>query len=117
MTVRMAERRRSPRVCAAHRARITDSSGHLIVHGRTANISQNGAMVICHTRGYPEPPPSVLVELELPGASDKDSPDGNERTVTFDCRVVRTRRLGHLVGLGVEFPQRRKLSRNLPLRP
>ena len=106
MSVRSEERRRDFRAPAAHAATIMDARGRVIARGRSANISENGVMIIIRSNSSLDGLGEVLVELTLPGVSKKDVIHGETRTVRYRCRVARVQTLGQLVGLGMEFMEK-----------
>ncbi len=104
MTVRAAERRRDTRAVAAYPAAVYDLHGRLLCRGRTANISQQGAMVVGRfARGVPE---MVDLQLELPALSVTAVLHGRRRTVIYRCRIIRREELGQLASVGLELLQK-----------
>ncbi len=59
--------------------------------------------VVATIRGNSPQNMRVVVELSVPDASGKSSRRGHTRTVRFKARIIRTIRLGNLVGLGIAF--------------
>ena len=106
MSVSTAERRRSRRMAASHPAALYGDNGSLVARGRTSNISENGLFLLAKIRGKtPQEGGQVVLEMSVPDASSKPNRRRCTRTVRFIARIVRSVRLGHLVGLGVEFQQ------------
>ncbi len=107
MSVRIAERRRSPRAHAAYPAVLTDQRGQTVARGRTANISEHGLFLVVSGNISSQTGEDVIAKILVPSLAAHAR--GNEtRTVIYDCRVVRRQALGQLVGLGIEF--RKKLA-------
>ena len=105
MSVRSAERRRSRRGAASHHAAVFTRSGGLIARGKTSNISENGVFLLAKIKGMTPASGQVTLELVVPETSSKANRSGRMRTVRFSARIVRSVRLGHLVGLGIEFDE------------
>jgi len=103
MSVRSAERRRSRRRAASHPAAVFTRSGSLLARGKTSNISENGVLLLAKITGKTPDSGQVMLELTVPDAGASPSRGNRTRTVRFHARIVRSVRLGHLVGLGVEF--------------
>ena len=93
------ERRRHLRAAAAHKARIVNARGEELAHGRTANVSETGAMIIVDGRSGLDLAEELIAELHVPA-------DGGRRVVRYRCRIARTQRLGQLLGLGLEFVEK-----------
>ena len=103
MSVRTAERRRVPRAPATFPAILYDRRGRLLARGRTADISECGALITDRgSRGKPQTSQAVL-EMTLPSTSRLPNKRTPTRTVRYVCRIVRAQRLGPLLSLGVEF--------------
>ena len=98
MTVHLAERRRSARLPAAHLAVIADQHGRFIAKGRTANISEQGALILANA-GSLQLEQIVIVELTVPSADGTSK----RRVVVYTCRIARRQAVGPLLGVGVEF--------------
>ncbi len=81
---------------------MTDRKGKLLARGRTANISENGVFLLVNACRVVDTEEQVLLELTLPSASGRTRPNA-KRVVRYRCRVVHSRPLGHLAGIGVEF--------------
>ena len=107
MPDQQANRRRSVRVPAAYPAVIKDLRGQVLARGRTANISETGVLVLARRKEGPPPLQEVLVELIVPALSTQARPDAT-RTVEYHSRIVRTEVLGPLVGMGIEFLEKRR---------
>ncbi len=103
MPARKSDRRRTPRVIAAHPVVILGRRGAVISRGRMANVSEDGAFVVADRRSGLEEMPEVTAEIELPSASAKPERHAPTRTVRYRCRVVRAQVLGQLLGLGLAF--------------
>jgi hypothetical protein len=102
MSIRVQEKRQSLRVPAAYPAVVLDRKGHALARGRTANISENGVLVLVNPRREIVPEETVILELSVPSTSSRTR-DNARRVVRYRCRVVHIQRLGHLLGVGVEF--------------
>jgi len=103
MSVSAAERRLNRRGAASHAATVFATNGSVIARGRTSNISENGVFIVAKIKGKSPENTRVVVELSVPDASGKSSRRGRMRTVRFKARIIRTIRLGHLVGIGIAF--------------
>ncbi|NLW86313.1 MAG: PilZ domain-containing protein [Planctomycetes bacterium] len=102
MTMRTAERRVNLRMPAAHPAMLSDSQGRPVAQGRTANISQNGAMVLVNARRTITTDEKLRLELHLPALSDR--PKRRQlRVVVYTCRVVHVQPVGQMLGVGIEL--------------
>ena len=99
MSVETSERRLSIRTPAAYPVTLYDHRGRTLGRGSTGNISENGMLVIA--TGLTEVSVSDELALDIVMPADHDN-EARERTIHRVCRVVRVRRLGELVGLGVE---------------
>ena len=108
MTVTTAERRRDTRTAAAFAVTVCDRRRRLLARGKTANISEAGVFIVVHPSGKPfDPPPKqVLVELTLPALTG-NSKRPTTRAVVYLCRVVHTIQLGQMVGLGLQFIEKK----------
>lgn len=102
MTVRTAEKRSGIRSAASYPAVVADRHGRIIARGRTANISAGGVFIIGRYHGQ-FACERVQIILTVPSASSNPSRPQATRTVIYNCRVVRTQNLGHLLGLGLQF--------------
>lgn len=101
MTNVVTDRRLSGRFSIAYPVAVHDRRGHLLVKGRTANISESGLFAIFPSRtGLPQ---ECLVKLILPSASAETSRRAKSRTVLYSARIVRTQQAGGLMGLGIEL--------------
>lgn len=103
MKLRTAEKRRSFRMAAAHPALIWDRRGRVLTQGRIANISETGVFIVGRCPKAPPEEGEVFVEIRLPATATARGKRQPTRSIRYRCRLVRTRTLGHLVGLGVEF--------------
>lgn len=99
-----AERRSSSREAVCQGATVLRQDGSVAARGRTSNLSPRGVFVISRLHGQlPEVGDPVLVELTLSAAAVAGGKGRRTRIVKQDGRIVRTTRLGQLVGLGIEF--------------
>ena len=103
MSVRTAERRRSRRGSASHTVALFADNGNLIARGKTSNISENGIFFLAKIKGTTPEGGQVVLEMSVPDAGSRPNRARRLRTVRFSARIVRSVRLGHLVGLGIEF--------------
>ena len=102
MNITEAERRRNSRLAASHSVTILTADGRKLVNGRTGNISPRGLFVIARfNNDLPED--EVLLELKVPTARSHVSGGTQTRSVRLRARIVRTVRLGQLVGLGLQL--------------
>ncbi len=102
MSTRVQEKRQSFRVPAAYPAVVIDRKGHVLARGRTANISENGVFILVNPRREIVPQETIILELAVPSTSSRTRENAS-RLVRYRCRIVHIQRLGHLIGLGVEF--------------
>jgi len=105
MSVRSAERRRSRRGSASHPAAVFARNGGFIARGRTSNISETGVFLLAKIKGKTPNGGEIILELSVPDAGSKPCRNGRTRTVRFRARIIRSIRLGHLVGLGIAFEE------------
>lgn len=105
MTVKTAERRRSRRGAASHAAAVFAANGALVARGKTSNISETGIFLLAKIGGRTPRNEQVELEMSVPDAGSKPNRHGRMRTVRFSARIVRSIRIGHLVGLGIELGQ------------
>ena len=103
MSVRTAERRRSRRQPASHTVAMFANNGNLIARGKTSNISETGIFLVAKIAGKTPENGQVVLELSVPRGGDHPNRGRRLRTVRCRARIVRSIRLGHLVGLGIEF--------------
>ena len=105
MSAQSAERRRSRRRPASHPGAVFAGNGTLVARGKTGNISENGVFLLAKIEGKTPQSGRVELELSIPEAGSNPNRRGRTRTVRFSARIVRSVRLGHLVGLGIEFDE------------
>ena len=104
MSVRTAERRRAGRSSSAFVAVLHDRRGQVVGRGRTVNISERGAMVVCRACRDRPRADEALLQLTVPAVGvSRRTGRRSTRMVLYRCRVVRAERVGHLLGLAVEF--------------
>ena len=103
MTLRIAERRDCIRMPAAHPARLSDSKGRAVAQARTANISENGAMLLLNTRRKLIVDEELRLELRLPSLEGDRPKRRRTRTVVYNCRIVHFESVGQMVGAGIEL--------------
>ncbi|MFW6132362.1 MAG: PilZ domain-containing protein [Planctomycetota bacterium] len=97
------ECRAAQRLSLAHRAVILDARGRAVARGHTSNISACGALLVVPWREELLEADEVLVEIDVPKVAHGQVRRGQHRTVRYRCRVARTRGMGQLLGVGVEF--------------
>ena len=102
MTVLTAECRRCVRVPAAYAARVYDRRGRFLGRGRVADISERGAFVVFSPMGRLRGEDQFQVEITLPFGQGADGRVAI-RTVRYHCRMIHSRWIGHLLGVGVEL--------------
>jgi len=96
MSVRTSQRRRSERIEHTRPALLTSLDGAFSTLGHITNVSENGMFFITQdTPGLPREGPVTIA----PGASD-GADQGAQGGI--DCRIVRVRAMGHMIGLGLE---------------
>jgi len=103
MSPRIAERRRAVRAPAAFPATLRDRRGHVLARGRTANISEIGALLLVRPTAGPIRVTKPVLEVVLPATAEPQAKRSPKRTVRYRCRIVRTTALGHMLGIGVEL--------------
>ncbi|HUU59167.1 MAG TPA: PilZ domain-containing protein [Phycisphaerae bacterium] len=98
---RAREKRRSERRSLASSAVVLDDRNHVLASGRIANVSEHGAFVVAEHRPDLAEGRQVILEITVP----LPSPDKRESspTVRYECRIVRIRTLGQLMGIGLEL--------------
>ena len=100
MTVRTAERRRSTRAPNTYRATLHDGRNRSVLgRGRTANISENGVLLVLRSSDRIPETGNVCISLMIPA----DPIAGTTRQVVYRCRIVRRQEMGNMLGLGLEF--------------
>jgi len=103
MTRPQLERRRAARRPAAYRVVLRGRRGRLIARGRTVNISPGGVFVLVRPRGPMPRNDRLEIELTLPRAQSGPPSRPRSRRARHRCRVVRTERVGEMVGLALEL--------------
>ena len=103
MRIRTAERRHSPRIAAVHPMAVRTPDGRVLVRGWTVNISGSGVFVVANGRCRLPQTKEVTVEMTVPAPSNGRGRGGANRMIRYAGRIVRTQRLGELMGLGIEF--------------
>jgi len=100
MNLRTAERRCSCRMAAAHSAVLSDRRDRTVLAmGRTANISENGILLVVRQSGRIPTDGEVCVRLTVPA----NPLTGDKRQVAYRCRIIRRQEMGNMLGLGLEF--------------
>ena len=103
-SVGTAERRRQLRKEAVWPVILRDESGQEIARGKTINISNTGIFAMFDGQLSVGPGEEYQIEFAVPttdpggGARPLDT-----RTNRYTCRIVRSSRLGSMVGMGIEF--------------
>jgi len=102
------ERRRVPRQAADWPLILLSGDGREIATGKASDISSLGVFAMVQIPCSAQLGDYVVVELDVPPAD----PTGGARPLEpskmrYGGHVVRTTQLGDLVGLGVEFVERR----------
>jgi len=104
MRTRTAERRHSPRIAAVHPMAVRTPDGRVLVRGWTVNISESGVFVVANGHRSLPQMKEVVVEMTVPASSPNGRERGEvKRVIRYVGRIVRTQRLGKLIGLGIEF--------------
>ena len=104
VTVRTAERRRSVRSAAAHPYVLRDRKNRPLARGRTANISENGVLIVVRNDDRLPQHGQVILDITVPA----DPLAGTTRMVKYRGRIVRRQSMGNMLGLGLEFLQKLK---------
>lgn len=100
MSVRVADRRRDNRAAATHFAVLSDRRNRTVLaRGRTANISENGILLVLRRNSKIPESGEVCARITIPG----NPAVGTSREVIYRCRIVRRQELGNMLGLGLEF--------------
>lgn len=96
------DKRRAPRASATYSATIRDTSGRVLGHGRTSNVGIMGLLLIAPLEHRPHLNDHLLIEIDL---NSRPYPGGPKvpQAAHYLARVVRTRRVGRLVGVGLEL--------------
>lgn len=100
MAILTAERRSHVRIPAAYAAKLFSRKGDLIGCGRVTDTSESGAFILFSQHGKIPPSGQIRVDMLLPAARG-NAAAGDVRKVCYLCRIVRTERLGQMVGVGV----------------
>jgi hypothetical protein len=96
----IAERRISVRMAAAYSAVLIDRRNRTILTmGRTANISENGILLVVRLSHRVPVEGEVCVRLTVPS----NPLTGDKREVTYLCRIIRRQEMGNMLGLGLQF--------------
>ena len=103
MTIRVAERRRYPRMPTAYPALLADQHGRTLVRGRAANASERGVLIIARDSDLLSEGRHLILHLTVPSMSGHGP---RTRKVVYRYRIVRRQELGGLVGLGLEFGEK-----------
>lgn len=98
--VSAAERRRSIRAATAYFTVLSDRNNRrVLAQGRTANISEEGILLVVRGSGRIPQEGRVCVTIRVPA----NPALGTTRQVVYRCRIVRRQELGNMLGLGLEF--------------
>ena len=104
MPVSSAERRRASRLPDSHPATIYAQDGRLLAAGRLGNASDRGAFVVARmTDEEPASRQQVVLELTVPELTVGAARPAPTRNVRLNANIIRTVRLGPVVGIGIEF--------------
>ena len=96
------DKRRAPRASAIYSATIRDPSGHILGHGRTSNVGIMGLFLIAPLQHRPHLNERLLIEIDLNSSPYPGGPKVTQ-AAHYLARVVRTRRVGRLIGVGLEL--------------
>jgi hypothetical protein len=102
MNISLLDQRQGVRSNSAYAIRIKDMDGRVLGKGRTANVSENGLLVLVDTPEDMEVGQQVLLDMVLPGVTGATRHDV-ARTVTYQARVANVRYIGHMLGMGLEL--------------
>ena len=106
MSVRTTERRRNPRITAAHPVAIRDRRGRLLLRGRTAEVSESALTCLTNARRGLSIRGRVILDVALPAGRSPRLRHSPLRTVRYAGRVVRTTEIGQLVSIVIELTER-----------
>ena len=100
MHLRTGERRRAERLGAYGPAILRDSAMKFVARCRVTNLSADGAFLM--VRDKPDLPREgeAFVELVLTIGTGREK---TQQTSVYRCRVIRSKQMGELIGLGLEF--------------
>ena len=102
MNLSLLDQRQGVRASSAYAVRMNDLDGRALGQGRTANISENGVLVLVNVVEDLEVDEQVLLDMILPGSLGVNG-QGAARQVTYHARVANVRYIGHLLGVGLEL--------------
>ncbi len=102
MNISLLDQRQGVRTSSAYAVRLSDPTGRAFGQGRTANVSENGVLVLVNTSKDVEVNELVLLDMVLPGIPGSTR-QCSARTVTYQARVANVRYIGHMLGIGLEL--------------
>jgi hypothetical protein len=105
-SVSAAERRQDVRMPAAHPVVVCDRRGRVLLRGRASNVSEAGVFCLTDAQRALRVRGEVLLEIHLPVPGRRSRRTPATRKVRYRGRVARTRKLGQLVGLGIELTEK-----------
>ncbi len=103
MTSKVLEKRHSERMAACHPVVLYDMDGHVLVKGKSSNISEKGVLIVAQLNGDLPKCDEVIAELTVPNPKKRSDHQNDTRKVRFRGKIVRSVCMGSLIGLGVEF--------------
>lgn len=98
----LTDRRKNLRSSAAYPATLLDRRGRPLSRGRTANISERGALLLVRARDKFRPESRVIVELLIPLPS-ADGRRLEHRKVVYKCRIAHVEPMGQMAAIGIEL--------------
>jgi c-di-GMP-binding flagellar brake protein YcgR len=103
MSIRTIDRRRDDRVAAAHPVAVYDRGGKCLLHGRTANVSEGGMLVLTGSRLALRLKGELSFEITLPDGNAPRAHRRGLRLVQYLGRVTRVEEIGQAIALGVQL--------------
>ena len=99
MGKRQHDRRRNRREGACLQVELRSVEGGVLAEGLLMNHSVNGAFVVTRSGPMLGENERVIMEMKAPPAGEDEAAVSGPRL----CRVVRSRQMGNLLGVGLEF--------------
>jgi c-di-GMP-binding flagellar brake protein YcgR len=104
MSIRTTDRRRNDRVAAAHPVTVYDRGGRSLLHGRTANVSEGGMLLLTDSRLALRLKGELTFEIALPGGkAPRAHHHHSMRLVRYLGRVARVEEIGQVIAVAVEL--------------
>jgi c-di-GMP-binding flagellar brake protein YcgR len=103
MSIRTTDRRRNDRVAAAHPVTVYDRGGRCLLHGRTANVSEGGMLLMTDSRLALRLKGELAFEIALPGGNTPRTRHHGLRLVRYVGRITRVEEIGQAIVLAVQL--------------